>query len=223
MHPYMLLGSDPTKIKGATLSEGLVRRVLRFARPYKWLLIGYFVIIVLEALIALVPVLLFKQIIDGIPSGDRHRVTVLALGIVAAAIATAGLSFFDRWWSSKIGEGIIYDLRIELFDHVQRLPLAFFTRTQTGALISRMNNDVIGAQRAVTGTLGTVVSNVVVLATTLTAMFILQWQITVISLILLPIFIIPAKRVGRKMQEITRRSFVLNADMNTQMTERLNV
>ena len=106
------------------------------------------------------------------------------------------LSFFDRWWSSRIGEGVIYDLRVKLFDHVQRLPLAFFTRTQTGALISRMNNDVIGAQRAVTGTLGTVVSNIVVLTTTLIAMFVLQWQITLVALVLLPIFIIPAKRVG---------------------------
>jgi ATP-binding cassette, subfamily B, bacterial len=223
MNPHMMIGSDPSKIKGATLSKGLVRRVLEFARPYRVMLIGYFVIIVLEALIALVPVLLFKQIIDIIPSGNRHRVTELALFIVAAAVAAAGLSFFDRWWSSRIGEGIIYDLRIKLFDHVQRLPLAFFTRTQTGALISRMNNDVIGAQRAVTGTLGTVVSNVVTLTITLTAMFILQWQITLVALVLLPIFVIPAKRIGRRMQAITREGFELNAEMNTQMTERLNV
>jgi len=223
MPPHMMIGSDPTKIKGATLSQGLVRRVLGFARPYRVLLIGYLVIIVLEAVIALVPVLLFKQIIDIIPTGDHHRVTVLSLWIVAAAVATAGLSFFDRWWSSRIGEGLIYDLRVKLFDHVQRLPLAFFTRTQTGALISRMNNDVIGAQRAVTGTLGTVVSNVVTLAVTLTAMFILQWQITLVALVLLPIFVIPAKRIGRRMQAITRESFDLNAQMNTQMTERLNV
>lgn len=226
--PHMLLASDASKIKGATLSKGLVRRVLEFARPYRMLLIGYLLIIVLEALIALVPVLLLKQIVDlisvpDIPDGTSAEVTRLALFIVAAAVATAALSFFDRWWSSRIGEGVIFDLRVKLFDHVQRLPLAFFTRTQTGALISRMNNDVIGAQRAVTGTLGTVVSNVVVLTTTLIAMFVLQWQITLVALVLLPIFIIPAKRVGRKMQSITRQSFVLNADMNTQMTERLNV
>jgi ATP-binding cassette subfamily B protein len=221
----MMIGSDPTKIKGATLSQGLVRRVMGFARPYRMMLIGYFVIIVLEALIALVPVLLFKEIVDYLNhSGtDGRKVTVWAGWIVVAALATAGLSFFDRWWSSRIGEGIIFDLRIKLFDHVQRLPLAFFTRTQTGALISRMNNDVIGAQRAVTGTLGTVVSNVVVLATTLTAMFILQWQITVVALVLLPIFVIPAKRIGRRMQAITREGFDLNAEMSTQMTERLNV
>ncbi len=199
--PHMLLSSDASKIKGATLSKGLVRRVLEFARPYRLLLIGYLLIIVLEALIALVPILLLKQIVDlisvpDIPDGTSAEVTRLALFIVAAAVATAALSFFDRWWSSRIGEGVIYDLRVKLFDHVQRLPLAFFTRTQTGALISRMNNDVIGAQRAVTGTLGTVVSNVVVLTTTLIAMFVLQWQITLVALVLLPIFIVPAKRVG---------------------------
>jgi ATP-binding cassette subfamily B protein len=221
--PHMLLASDPEKVKGASLSTNLLRRVLGFARPYRWMLAGFLLIIVLEALVALVPVLLFKEIIDVIPSGDRGRVTALALLIVAAAVATAALSFFDRWWSSRIGEGVIFDLRVQLFDHVQRLPLAFFTRTQTGALISRMNNDVIGAQRAVTGTLGTVVSNVVVLTTTLIAMFVLQWQITLVALVLLPIFIVPAKRIGRKMQAITRDSFTLNADMNTQMTERLNV
>ncbi|MGZ4758750.1 MAG: ABC transporter ATP-binding protein [Acidimicrobiales bacterium] len=202
-----------------------MRRVLDFARPYRLLLIGYLLVIVAEALIALIPILLFKKIVDLLYAGsqDRAQITRLALIIVGAALATAGLSFFDRWWSSRIGEGIIYDLRVKLFDHVQRLPLAFFTRTQTGSLISRMNNDVIGAQRAVTGTLGTVVSNVVSLTTVLITMFVLQWQITVVALILLPIFIIPAKRVGRKMQAITRQSFVLNADMNTQMTERLNV
>jgi len=225
MPPHMMIGSDPAAIKGATLSPGLVRRVLQFARPYRAMLIGFLVIIVLEALIALIPVLLFKRIVDLLNAGstDRQQINVLAAFIVAAAVATAALSFFDRWWSSRIGEGIIYDLRVKLFDHVQRLPIAFFTRTQTGALISRMNNDVIGAQRAVTGTLGTVVSNIVVLVTTLTAMFILQWQITLVALVLLPIFVIPAKRIGRKMQAITRRGFELNAGMNTQMTERLNV
>src|SRR4051794_32514830 len=180
--PHKLLASDPEKIKGASLSEGLVRRVLDFARPYRLLLIGYLLVIVLEALIALVPILLFKQIVDLLTAGsqDRAQITRLALIIVAAALATAALSFFDRWWSSRIGEGIIFDLRVDLFDHVQRLPLAFFTRTQTGSLISRMNNDVIGAQRAVTGTLGTVVSNVVSLTTVLITMFVLQWQITLV-------------------------------------------
>ncbi|MET0824939.1 MAG: ABC transporter ATP-binding protein, partial [Acidimicrobiales bacterium] len=126
-------------------------------------------------------------------------------------------------WSSKIGEGLIYDLRVALFDHVQRMPLGFFTRTQTGALVSRMNNDVIGAQRAITGTLGAVVSNVVVVATTVVAMLYLEWRLTLISLIVLPLFVVPAKRVGRRLQDLTREQMDLNASMNTTMTERFGV
>jgi ATP-binding cassette subfamily B protein len=220
----MLLGSDPSKIEGVTLRKGVVRRSLEFARPYRRMLAGYVLVIVLEALLALVPVLLVRRIIDvAIPQHDRPGVTVLALISVAAAVATQALGWFDRWWSARIGEGLIYDLRVRLFDHTQRMPIGFFTRTQTGALISRMNNDVLGAQRALTSTLGSMVSNVVVLVTTLTAMFLLQWQITLIALVLLPIFIIPAKRVGRKTQAITRQGFELDAAMNTQMTERFNV
>ena len=133
------------------------------------------------------------------------------------------LSLFERWWSSRIGEGLIFDLRVTLFDHVQRMPISFFTRTQTGALVSRMNNDVIGAQRAVTGTLGSVVSNVVTLTTVLITLFILQWQLTLLALVLLPLFLLPARRVGTRLQTITRESMNLNAGMNTQMTERFNV
>ncbi len=224
MGPHALLGSDPSKIQGVTLRQGVVKRSLEFARPYRGMLSGYVLVIILEALIALVPVLLVRRIIDvAIPDKDRAAVTALAAISVAAAVATQALGWFDRWWSARIGEGVIYDLRVTLFDHTQRMPIGFFTRTQTGALISRLNNDVMGAQQALTSTLGSVVSNVVVLLTTLTAMFLLQWQITLVALILLPIFIIPAKRVGRKMQEITRQGFELNADMNTQMTERFNV
>ena len=129
----------------------------------------------------------------------------------------------QRWCSARIGEGLIYDLRVALFDKVQRMPIAFFTRTQTGALISRLNNDVIGAQNAVTSTLGSVVSNVVVLVTTLIAMLCLEWRLTLLALVVLPLFIIPAKRVGRRLQAIAREQMDLNAAMNTQMTERFNV
>jgi ATP-binding cassette subfamily B protein len=142
---------------------------------------------------------------------------------LAAALSTAVLSFVERYYSSRIGEGLIFDLRVKLFDHVSAMPIGFFTRTQTGALMSRMNNDVIGAQRAVTSTLGAVVSNVIVLATTLVYMIVLEWRITILALILLPIFIVPAKRVGRRLSAITREGFDLNAAMNTQMTERFNV
>ncbi|MFN8038597.1 MAG: ABC transporter ATP-binding protein [Acidimicrobiales bacterium] len=224
MGPHMMLGSDPAAIKGAQVSRGIWRRVLGLASPYKGMLAGFLFTIIGAAVLDLVPPLVFRQIIDTtIPTQDTHQLTVLGLVVVGVALVSAALSFSERYWSSRIGEGLIYDLRVKLFDHVQRMPVAFFTRTQTGALISRMNNDVIGAQRAMTATLGSVVSNVIVLATTLTAMFLLEWRLTLLALVLLPVFIIPAKRVGRRMQALTREGMNLNSDMNNTMTERFNV
>lgn len=220
----MAMGADPEAIKGATVGKGVVRRVLALAKPYKWMLVGFVGVIILAALAALVPPLLFRQIIDdAIPEGDRRLLNILAALVVAAAVVDAALGFVERWFSSKIGEGLIFDLRVALFEHVQRMPVAFFTRTQTGSLISRMNNDVIGAQRAFTATLGSVVSNVIVLVTTLAAMFVLEWRLTLLALALLPVFVAPAKRVGRRMQAITREGMDVNASMNAQMTERFNV
>jgi ATP-binding cassette subfamily B protein len=168
--------------------------------------------------------LLFRTIVDtAIPAGDKRRIVVLTIILVVVAMGDAILSIVQRWYSSRIGEGLIYDLRVALFDKVQNMPIAFFTRTQTGALISRLNNDVVGAQTAVTGTLGSVVSNVVVLVTTLGAMLALEWRLTVLSLVVLPVFIIPARRVGVRLQDISREQMGLNASMNTQMTERFNV
>ncbi len=224
MAPHMAMGSDPSAIEGASVRSGVLRRVVALARPYRSMLIAFLVTIVLAALVALAPPLLFRSIIDdAIPNGDRAQLNLLAGLVVAAAVGDALLAFSERWFSSKIGEGLIYDLRVKLFGHVQDMPIGFFTRTQTGALISRLNNDVIGAQRAFTATLGSVVSNVIVLATTLTAMFLLQWQLTLLALVLLPLFILPAKRVGRRLQAITREGMDLNSAMNTQMTERFNV
>jgi ATP-binding cassette subfamily B protein len=224
MGPHMAMGSDPSKIEGATVDKGVVRRVAQLAKPYRWMLIGFVVVIIVEALIALLPPLFFRSIIDtAIPDGNRGLLNLLAALVVVSALFDAGLGFVERWFSAKVGEGVIFDLRAKLFDNVQRMPIAFFTRTQTGALISRMNNDVIGAQRALTTTLGSVVSNLIVLVTTLGAMLLLDWQLTLLALVLLPIFIVPAKRVGRRLQKITRESMDLNASMNTQMTERFNV
>lgn len=218
------MGADPEAIKGAKVGKDVVRRVLRLAKPYRGKLMGFIAVIIAAALVALVPPLLFRQIIDSaIPKGDRSQLHLLAGLVVVAAVVDAALAFVERWYSSKIGEGLIYDLRVALFDHVQRMPIAFFTRTQTGSLISRLNNDVIGAQRAMTATLGSVVSNVIVLATTLGAMFVLEWKLTLMALVLLPLFVVPAKQVGRRLQAITRDSMNLNAAMNTQMTERFNV
>ena len=218
------MGHDPAGIKGRHIGRSTVRRAASLARPYRGMLTGFLVVQLLGALAFLVPPILFGRIIDdAIPAGDRWQLNVLAGIIVAAAFCEAGLSFIERWWSARIGEGLIYDLRVSLYDHVQRMPVAFFTHVQTGSLISRMNNDVIGAQRAFTGTLSSVVSNTIILTTTLIAMLALEWRLTLLALALLPVFIAPTKRVGRKLQALTRQSMEHNAEMNTVMTERLNV
>ena len=222
--PHMLMGSDPSRVKGVKVGRRTIRRILSFATPYRGALIGFILVIIAQALLALVPALLLRRIIDvAIPQSDRSMLTVLAAFIIGAALAAATLSFVERFYSARIGEGLIYDLRVRLFDHVSAMPIAFFTRTQTGALMSRVNNDVIGAQRAVTTTLGSVVSNFIVLTTTLIAMLLLEWRLTLLTLLVLPIFIIPAKRVGRRLSAMTRQGFDLNASMNTTMTERFNV
>ncbi|MYA27462.1 MAG: ABC transporter ATP-binding protein [Acidimicrobiales bacterium] len=218
------MGHDPAGVEGRHLAPGTVRRAAALALPYRMMLTGFLAAQLLGALAFLVPPILFGRIIDeAIPAGDRWQLNVLAAIIVAAAFCEAGLSFIERWWSARIGEGLIFDLRVGLYDHVQRMPIAFFTHVQTGSLISRMNNDVIGAQRAFTGTLSSVVSNTIVLATTLVAMLALEWRLTLLALALLPVFIAPTKRVGRRLQALTRQSMEHNAAMNTVMTERLNV
>ena len=218
------MGHDPAGVEGRHLAPGTVRRAAALALPYRMMLTGFLAAQLLGALAFLVPPILFGRIIDeAIPAGDRWQLNVLAAIIVAAAFCEAGLSFIERWWSARIGEGLIFDLRVGLYDHVQRMPIAFFTHVQTGSLISRMNNDVIGAQRAFTGTLSSVVSNTIVLATTLVAMLALEWRLTLLALALLPVFIAPTKRVGRWLQALTRQSMEHNAAMNTVMTERLNV
>jgi ATP-binding cassette, subfamily B, bacterial len=224
MGPHMMLPGDADAVKGARLRGGSLRRAWQFARPYRRTIALFLLAIVAAALLALVPPLAFRSIIDtAIPRSDRGLITVLAGVVVGAAIADAALAILQRWCSSKIGEGLIYDLRVSLFAKVQRMPVAFFTRTQTGALTSRLNNDVVGAQNAVTSTLGSVVSNVVVLTATLVTMLALEWRLTLLSLIVLPLFIIPAKRVGRRLQAISREQMTINAEMNSQMTERFNV
>jgi ATP-binding cassette, subfamily B, bacterial len=227
MHGGML-GADRSQLGDARFDRGVVRRVLRFAKPYRWLLLTYLGVIVAVALVQLVPPLIFRQIIDeaiprGIDQGDRSLLHVLAALAVVAAVGSAALAIVERWLSARVGEGVIYDLRVQVFSHVQRMPLAFFTRTQTGALTNRLNSDVIGAQRALTTTIGGVASNLITLVTTLLAMAVLEWRLTLLSLVVLPLFIIPARRVGRRLQAITRQQMDLNASMNATMTERFNV
>ena len=206
------------------LKAGTVRRIVDFARPYRRELTIFIVIVVADAIISVATPLLFRTIIDdGVVGKDVALVRTLALIVAGLAIFDAGLSLAQRWYSSRIGEGLIYDLRSRVFDHVQRMPIAFFTRTQTGALVSRLNNDVIGAQQAFTSTLSGVVSNAIALVLTVGVMLRLSWQITLISLVLLPIFILPARRVGLRLQAITREGMELNSSMNNTMTERFNV
>jgi ATP-binding cassette, subfamily B, bacterial len=207
------------------LAPGTLRRILRFARPYRRELAVFLLTVTASALIGVATPVLAGRVVNEItaPNGAVATVVRLALVIAGLAVLDALLSLAQRWFSSRIGEGLIYDMRTQVFDHVQRMPLAFFTRTQTGALISRLNNDVLGAQQAFTSTLSGVVSNVIGLALTAGVMFSLSWQITTLSLVMLPLFVIPARRVGARLQSITRESYGLNASMNTTMTERFNV
>src|SRR5215216_1229311 len=224
MGPMALHPRDPSQLAGATVSRSTLRRAWAFARPYRGTIVLFLVAIVAAALLGLVPPLVVRSILDtAIPDGNRSMITWLAAATVVAALGDAGLQIVQRWTSSRVGEGLIYDLRRALFAKVQRMPVAFFTRTPTGAMISRLNNDVIGAQTAVTSTLGSVVSNVVVLVTTLAAMLALEWRLTLLALIVLPAFVIPARRVGRRLQVISRQQMEHNATMNTQMSERFNV
>jgi len=226
--PWRMLGSFSREgdVAGKRIAASTARRVAAFARPYRRHISVFLVTVVLAAVIGVATPILAGDVINTITRGGPEAsgtVLRIALLIGAFAVADALLSLAQRWYSARIGEGIIFDLRTLVYDHVQRMPLQFFTRTQTGALVSRLNNDVLGAQRAFTSTLSGVVSNVIQLALTAAVMFTLSWQITALSLVLLPVFILPARRVGRKLADITRESYGLDAKMNTTMTERFGV
>ena len=217
------LTSDQT-VKDAKLKPGTLKRITKYAIPYRNIFILFFFALVVDAALTIATPLLLKRLIDDavIPKNGT-LVTQLALLVGLIAILSAVFNIVIRWWSSRIGEGLIYDLRSEVFEHVQSQSIAFFTRTQTGALITRINTDVIGAQRAFTATFSGVISNVITLILLLVTMISLSWQITVLSLLLLPVFLAPTKYVGRKLQQYTQQSFELNADMSSTMTERFNV
>ena len=220
---YRSMTADPS-LKEQKLKPGTVKRIFSFARPYQVSIYIYLATVVVDAaLIVATPLLLKKLIDDGVIPKDSSVVTQLAFFVALIAIADAAFNMLGRYFSSRIGEGLIYDLRSLVFAHVQKQSIAFFTRTQTGALISRINSDVIGAQQAFTSTLSGLVSNVVSLLLVGITMLILSWQITVFSLLMLPLFLIPTKWVGRRLQSLTRESFTLNSEMSSTMTERFNV
>jgi ATP-binding cassette subfamily B protein len=206
------------------LAPGTVRRIGSYARPYARKIAVFLVIVVISANLVVAAPLLFERIVDdGILAGDATVVVRLSLLVALIAVLDAGLSLVERWYSARIGEGLIYDLRTEVFEHVQRQPVAFFTRAQTGALVSRLNSDVIGAQQAFTGTLAGVVSNVISVVVIVIAMLALSWQVTVASLLLLPVFLVPARWVGRRLAGLSREQMNLNAQLSGMMTERFNV
>ncbi|MGY1700286.1 ABC transporter ATP-binding protein [Geodermatophilus sp. SYSU D00766] len=215
---------DPS-VTSRQLPKGTVRRILGIARPYRRELTAFLVLVVGSSVIGVLTPLLAGDIVNRIArlDGTAGGIVRIALFIAGLAVVDAAISVATRWYSARIGEGVIYDLRARVFEHVQRMPVAFFTRTQTGALVSRLNNDVVGAQQAFTSTLSGVVSNVIGLVLTAGVMFTLSWQITLLSLVMVPLFVLPARRIGRRLQEITRESYGLNASMNATMTERFNV
>ncbi len=218
------MAADRSGLKGKTITADTRRRVWGFARRYRAWIFAFILTTVASTFLGLLPPLVIREIFDSaIAEGDGSYLNALFVALIAAALGEALLSLVARRLSSSIGEGLILDLRLRLFDHVQRMPLAFFTRTQTGTLVSRLNNDVIGAQRAFTGTLGTVVANIITLVATLITMFLLEWRLTLLAVAILPVFVLPARRVGRGLQAITREGMNLNASMNNTMTERFNV
>jgi ATP-binding cassette subfamily B protein len=207
-----------------SVRPGTTKRILKFAMPYAGLLALFLLLVILDAMVGIANPLIFRSIInDGILHGNAMLVINLALLVGGLAIVDAGLSFAQSYLSARVGNAIVLSMRSKLFEHIQEMPLAFFTRTQTGALVSRLNTDVTGAQNAFTDVLSNVVGNLITLILVLGAMFVLSWQITLASLILLPLFIFPARAIGRSLQKITRESYDLTAAMNSTMYERFNV
>src|SRR5918992_1054777 len=217
-------GIDLDSLKGAKLDRAVIARVWRFVRAYHRKVYAFVLVTAASAGVAVLPPLVFRRLIDrAIPAGDLasiNRLAALALGL---SLAGAALGLLGSMIAVRVGEGLIFDLRTALYDHVQRMPIAFFTRTQTGALISRLNNDVVGAQQAVTSTLSTTVSSALTITFTLGAMLRLNWRITGLALLLVPVYLVVSRRVGRVVQRLARHQMETNARMNAVMTERFNV
>ena len=223
---WMMLRSltKDSSVKGMRLAPGTTKRVVGYARPYTGAIVFFLVVVVIDSFLMVAVPLLLRDIVDqGVTPKNSGVVIRLSFIIAALAIADAGLTMVQRWFSARIGEGLIYDLRAQVFSHVLRQPIAFFTRAQTGSLVSRLNSDVIGAQQAFTSVLSSVVSNAVSLVLIVGAMATLSWQLTLAALALVPFFLIPAKLMGRRLAGLSALQMNLNADMGSRMTERFNV
>jgi ATP-binding cassette subfamily B protein len=214
---------DPSVTK-QKIKPGTIKRIAGYAKPYRVQLIFFLIATALDACITVVNPLLLRELIDkGIVTRDEFVVVVVGVTVAGVAVFDAFLGVVMRWYSSRIGEGLIYDLRTQVFDRVQQQPIAFFTRTQTGSLVSRLDGDVVGAQTAIVGVLSTVLSNVLSVIVILVVLFLLSWQVSLIALVLIPLFIYPARRLGRRLQRLSREAMQLNAEMGSTMTERFNV
>lgn len=216
--------SRDSSVKEQTLAEGTTKRVMSYARPYRGRIAAFLVLVVIDAVLVVATPLILKSLVDdGVVPGDRQVVVRLAVLVAGLALLTAIVALAERWLSSRIGEGLIYDLRTQVFGHVLRQPIAFFTRAQTGALVSRLGQDVIGAQQAFTSVLSNTVSNAISLVLILVAMASLSWQLTLGAVLLVPLFLVPAKLMGRRLADLSHQQMGLNADLSSRMTERFNV
>jgi ATP-binding cassette subfamily B protein len=216
----MFRGFGDQEMTRQKIRRGTVRRILPYARPYRWSIVALLVLTVLEAVVTAAMPLLLKVIIDnGVIPRDVGVIVVVAFVVAGLALLDALLVLLQRWSSSRVGEGLIYDLRVRVFTHVQRQPIAFFTRAQTGSLVSRLNTDVVEAQQAVTSILSQVLSSVLSVILVLGAMFYLSWMVTLAALVLLPLFVVLTRAIGNRMQRLTRESMQLNAEMSSMMNE----
>ncbi|MCB8944175.1 MAG: ABC transporter ATP-binding protein [Ardenticatenaceae bacterium] len=210
--------------KRPTITRELLIRVWQFAQPYQWRVVGLLLTILIISGLSLISPLLLRDLIDvAIPNADMGRLNWLAVGMVGIPLLSGAIGVWQRHINSQIGEGVIYDLRRSLYEHMQRMSLRFFTQTRTGEIMSRLNNDVVGAQQAISNTIVTIISNIVSLVMTLAIMLTLEWRLTLLGLAILPLFILPARRIGRILRDLRRRSMELNAEMNATMNETLNV
>ena len=220
---WSLLRAEETGTK-ARIDRSLLRRVLAYARPYWGLVALVIVIIIITSLLELIPPLLYRDLIDNvIPNRDLNRLSLLALGMIGIPVVSGLVGVAERYFSARAGEGIIFDLRQQMYEHLQRMSLRFFTHTKSGEIISRFNNDVVGAQNAITGTLPNIITNVITLVSTLIVMISIEWRLAILSVVVLPLFLLPARRVAKTLREIRRRAMEYNADMSSIIGETLGI
>src|SRR5688572_11047314 len=202
----------------------LLKRVFQYAKPYRWAIAGLLFLILIETGLGLLTPLIFRDMIDRtLPNGDTQRLNMLALALIAIPVFGGFIGVIQRMLNARIGEGVIYDLRVHLYSHLQRMSLRFFTHTKTGELMSRLNNDVIGAQRAISDTIVSIITNLLQVVATLAVLFYLQWWLTLLGVLVLPFFILAARQIGRRLRVIAREAMEHNAQMNAMMNETLNI